>query len=463
MVKYRTSLSVDMSKRLSFQTKFTYGVGELGTAIPIGLSIFYLLFFLTEVVGLSPTLAGTVLLLGRVWDAVNDPVIGWLSDRTRSRWGRRYPWLVLGALPLGFFCFMQWIVPPLESQTSLFIYYVLMAMGGYAAFSVIILPMVAIATELTPDYDERTSIMSVRSAANIIGSVVGLVLAQIIFALVENTRRQYMILGGVSAIVIVLAIAVCVVGTYGQYRPVLKQQPQTSGHSVGFQLRRVFQNRAFRWVMGVYLCSWVGVQVTAAMLPYFVTDWMHLGEQHFTQMAIAVQGSSVAMLPFWLWITKRTSKQMVYFIGAPIALIGVGLLGLVQPGQVVSMYIVGATIGVGVSTFYLVPFAMLPDVIDDEEVRTGERQEGMFISLMVFLQKVGVAIAIFLSGWMLDWADQIGPDTRLSVIRLLASALPGLLIFGGVYCVYRYPLTRRAHHRIRLQLERNRKHPHKIP
>ncbi|MEL6231177.1 MAG: glycoside-pentoside-hexuronide (GPH):cation symporter [Cyanobacteria bacterium J06627_3] len=452
-----------MSKRLSFQTKFTYGVGELGTAIPIGLSIFYLLFFLTEVVGLSPTLAGTVLLLGRVWDAINDPVIGWLSDRTRSRWGRRYPWLVLGALPLGFFCFMQWIVPPLESQTSLFIYYVLMAMGGYAAFSVIILPMVAIATELTPDYDERTSIMSVRSAANIIGSVVGLVLAQIIFALVENTRRQYMILGGVSAIVIVVAIAVCVVGTYGQYQPVLKQQPQTSGHSVGFQLRRVFQNRAFRWVMGVYLCSWVGVQVTAAMLPYFVTDWMHLGEQHFTQMAIAVQGSSVAMLPFWLWITKRTSKQMVYFIGAPIALIGVGLLGLVQPGQVVSMYVVGATIGIGVSTFYLVPFAMLPDVIDDEEVRTGERQEGMFISLMVFLQKVGVAIAIFLSGWMLDWANQIGPDARLLVIRLLASALPSLLIFGGVYCVYRYPLTRRAHHRIRLQLERNRKQPHKTP
>ncbi|MEA5465634.1 MFS transporter [Leptothoe sp. PORK10 BA2] len=448
-----------MSNRLSFQTKFTYGVGEFGTAIPIGLSIFYLLFFLTEVVGLSPTLAGTVLLLGRVWDAINDPVIGWLSDRTQSRWGRRYPWLVLGAVPLGFFCFMQWIVPPLESQTSLFIYYVLMAMGGYAAFSVVILPMVAIATELTPDYDERTSIMSVRSASDILGSVVGLVLAQIIFALVEDTRRQYMILGGVSGIVIVLAIAICVVGTYDQYRPVLRQQTQASSHSMGFQLRRVFQNRSFRWVMGVYLCSWMGVQVTAAMLPYFVTDWMQLGEQHFTQMAIVVQGSSVSMLPFWLWITKRTSKQMVYFAGAPITLIGVGLLGLVQPGQVAAMYLVGGTIGVGLSTFYLVPFAMLPDVIDDEELRTGERQEGMFISMMVFLQKVGVAIAIFVSGWMLDWANQIGPDTRLLVIRLLASALPSVLIFGGVYCVYRYPLTRKAHHRIRLQLERDRKQP----
>ena len=448
-----------MSTRLSFQTKFAYGVGELGTAIPIGLSIFYLLFFLTEVVGLSPTLAGTVLLLGRVWDAVNDPVIGWLSDRTQSRWGRRYPWLVLGALPLGFFCFMQWIVPPLESQTSLFVYYVLMAMGGYAAFSVIILPMVAIATELTPDYDERTSIMSVRSAANIIGSVVGLVLAQIIFVLVDDTRRQYMILGGVSAVLIVLAIAVCVVGTYGQYRPVMRQQPELSPHTIGQQLRQVFRNSAFRWVMGLYLCYWVGVQVTAAMLPYFVTDWMALGEQHFTQMAIAVQGSSVVMLPLWLWVTKRTSKQMVYFAGAPLALIGMCLLGCVQPGQIALMYSVGIVIGIGLSTFYLVPLSMLPDVIDDEELRTGERQEGMFISLMVFLQKVGVAIAIFLSGWMLDWAGQISPDTRLLVIRLLASALPCLLIFGGLYCVYRYPLTRRAHHRIRLQLERSRKQP----
>ncbi|MEO0352833.1 MAG: MFS transporter [Cyanobacteria bacterium P01_A01_bin.15] len=448
-----------MSTRLSATTKFAYGVGELGTAIPIGLSVFYLLFFLTEVVGLSSTLAGTILLVGRVWDAFNDPLIGWLSDRTRSRWGRRYPWLVLGALPLGFFSFMLWIVPPLESQASLFVYYVLMAMGGYAAFSVIILPMVAIATELTPDYDERTTIMSVRSAANIIGSVVGLLLAQFIFAAVENTRRQYMLLGGVSAIVIVLAIAVCVVGTYGQYRQVMRQQPELTPHPIGLQLRRVFQNRAFRWVMGLYLCSWVGVQVTAAMLPYFVTSWMNLGEQHFTQMAITVQGSSVALLPLWLWITKRTSKQMVYFAGAPLALIGVFTLGLVQPHQVGLMYVVGIVIGTGLSTFYLVPFAMLPDVIDEDELRTGERQEGMFISLMVFLQKVGVAIAIFVSGGLLDWANRVGPDMRLLVIRLLASALPGLLILGGIYCVYRYPLTRVAHHRIRLQLERNRKYP----
>ncbi|NEP60857.1 MAG: MFS transporter [Symploca sp. SIO2G7] len=449
-----------MSTRLSFKTKFTYGIGELGTAIPIGLAIFYLLFFLTEVVGLSPKLAGTVLLIGRVWDAVNDPVIGWLSDRTRSRWGRRYPWLVLGALPLGFFTFMLWLVPPLESQTSLFIYYVLMAAGGYTAFSVIILPMVAIATELTPDYDERTGIMSVRSAANIIGSVVGLLLAQIIFALVENTRRQYVILGGVSGSVIVVAIFVCVIGTYGQYRSVMRQQPELSPHPMGRQLRKVFQNRAFRWVMGLYLCSWVGVQVTAAMLPFLVTDWMQLNEQHFTQMAIAVQGSSVVLLPFWLWVTKRTSKQGVYFAGAPLALTGVCFLGLVQPGQIGLMYVSGLVTGAGLSTFYLVPFAMLPDVIDDEELRTGERQEGIFISLMVFLQKVGVAIAIFLSGWLLDWADHIGPDTRLLVIRLIASALPSLLIFGGLYCVYRYPLSRRAHHRIRLQLERDRKQPH---
>ncbi|MEM9804648.1 MAG: MFS transporter, partial [Cyanobacteria bacterium P01_D01_bin.56] len=349
-----------MSNRLSLQTKVAYGIGELGTAIPIGLAIFYLLFFLTEVVGLSPTLAGGVLLIGRIWDAANDPLIGWMSDRTRSRWGRRYPWLVLGALPLGFFTLMLWVVPPLQSQTSLFIYYTLMAIGGYTAFSVIILPMVAIATELTPDYDERTSIMSVRSAANIIGSVVGLTLAQVIFALVEDTQRQYMILGGVSGVFIVVSIVVCVVGTYGQYRPVMRNQPEVSPHPMGRQLRKVFKNRAFRWVMGLYLCSWVGVQVTAAMLPFFVTDWMGLGEQHFTQMAIAVQGSSVVMLPFWLWVTKRTSKQRVYFAGAPLALVGMCVLGLLQPGQIVAMYTVGLIIGAGLSTFYLVPFAMLP-------------------------------------------------------------------------------------------------------
>ena len=106
---------------LNLKTKLGYGVGEISKEIPGSILVFFLLFFFTDVVGLSPGLAGSVLLVGKVWDAINDPLVGWLSDRTRSRWGRRFPWMLVGAVPLGVSFWMLWLIPPLTSQWQLFV------------------------------------------------------------------------------------------------------------------------------------------------------------------------------------------------------------------------------------------------------------------------------------------------------------------------------------------------------
>jgi GPH family glycoside/pentoside/hexuronide:cation symporter len=433
--------------RLSLSTQLAYGIGELGTVMPIGIAVFFLLYFLTNVAGLSPTLAGTVLLLGRVWDAVNDPLIGWLSDRTRSRWGRRYPWMIYGALPLALCCALQWIVPPLKSQTALFLYYSLLSLVAYAAFSAVLLPFSALAAELTRDYDERTSLMGVKAGFNIAGTVLGLLLAQVVFAAVPNVRQQYMTLGGLSALAVVVSLVICVGGTQQRYWAV--HQPAVATPAFWSQIPSLLANRPFRWVMGLYLCSWMGVQVTAAMLPYYVSSWMGLPEQHFTQMALAVQGTAVLVMPFWIWFTRQTSKQTTYLVGAPLAALALLGLSLVQPGQVGVMYGLAMLTGVGLATFYLAPLAMLPDVIDDDAGQTGQRREGLFFSFLVFFQKVGLAIALYIVGRSLDLAGFIAatapsaqPATALWAIRLLIGVFPASLILLGLYCAYRYPLTR---------------------
>ncbi|NEQ30039.1 MAG: MFS transporter [Leptolyngbya sp. SIO4C5] len=437
--------------RLSWRTQVAYGLGELGIAAPVSLAIFFLLFFLTDVAGLSPGLAGTTLLLGRLWDAVNDPLVGWLSDRTQSPLGRRYSWMVAAALPLGLCCWLQWWVPPLANQTALFLYYCLISLLAYGLYTAVQLPFTALAAELAASYDQRTQIMSVKAGCNLGGSILGLLLAQVIFAAVADTQRQYWLLGAVTGGGVVLAIAIAVLGTYPRYRA-MQARRLVSSESVAITAqppwRSLATNHPFRYIVGLYLCSWLGLQVTAAVLPYFVTVWLGLTEQHFTQVAVVVQMTALLVLPLWSWLAQRLDKQRTYLLGAVIAIAGlIGFLGL-QPGQVGMLYGYAILVGLGVATFYFVPFALLADVIEQEAVQTGQRREGLFFSVLVFLQKGALAIALFLTGQVLagsGFVSEAGlsqPETALWAMRLLVGLLPTVLMAGGCLLAWRYPLDR---------------------
>ena len=154
-------------QKLSLGTKLAYGSGDLGTAISAALRAFFMLFFFTDVAGLSPQAAGSIILINKLWDAVNDPAVGWLSDHTVTRWGRRRPWLLWGAIPFGVMFFLLWWVPPLDS-TGKYIYYTIVALLLDTFFTVINVPYTALTAELTHDYDERTSLNSYRFAFSVL-------------------------------------------------------------------------------------------------------------------------------------------------------------------------------------------------------------------------------------------------------------------------------------------------------
>jgi GPH family glycoside/pentoside/hexuronide:cation symporter len=197
-------------------------------------------------------------------------------------------------------------------------------------------------------------------------------------------------------------------------------------------------NFPFLCVIGIYLCSWLGLQVTAAILPYFVINWMRLPDHHFTQAAIAVQGTALTMMFFWSTVATRLGKRAVYWMGIPLTICALVGLCFLQPGQVGLMYVLAVMVGVGLSTAYLVPWSMLPDVLDLDELNTGQRREGIFCGLVVQLQKIAVAIALFLVGKILDWAGFIPtapgqlppaqPESAMMAIRLLIGPVPAILI-----------------------------------
>lgn len=451
---------------LPWSVKLAYGVGELAAAVPASLSAFFVLYFFTTVAGLNPALAGSVILIGRLWDAINDPLIGWLSDRTVSPLGRRFPWMLGGVVPMALCALLLWTVPPFASQGSIFAYYVVLSFVAFAAFTAVQLPYTALAAELSDDYDERTTLIGTKAAFSIGAGILAVLMAQIVFAEVADPKRQYFILGAISASLAVVMVGLCVAGTYRRYWQAQKvlaraHPPAVAAASLLGDIRSVFGNVAFRQVLGLYLCSWMSVQVTAAMLPYFVDAWMGLSETHSAQMALAVQGTAIVMLLGWNRVARWSDKRIVFLLGAPVAMIALFGLITVRPGQIGWMYSLGILAGLGVATLYTMPFAMLPDVIDLDELQSGQRREGLYFSSLVFLQKLGLAAALFLSGQLLSWTGYNSqavtqPDQALWAIRLLIGPLPALLLLSSLWFAYRYPISRDLHRQILAALDMQR-------
>ncbi len=460
-------------EKLNLKTKLAYGAGDLGTAVSANILAFYWSVFLTDVAGLSAGLAGSIRLISGIWDAANDPFVGSLSDRTRSRWGRRHPWMLFGAIPLGFFFFLHWVVPHFSddrntNQWGLFWFNVVVSLFFNTAYTAVNLPYTAMTPELTEDYNERTNLTSIRFQFSIGGSILSLILALVIFSVVKEPIQQYLLLGGVFGVFSVLPVIWCVWGTRDRMAIVEAKHLNTTSESLSFgkQLKIVFSNVPFLYVIGIYLFSWSAVQITASIIPYFVVNWMGLPQAMSAQIALSVQGTALVMLFVWSRLSERYGKKAVYFMGMSFWMIAQAGLFFLQPGQVGLMYVLGIMAGFGVSTAYLIPWSMMPDVIELDELRTGQRREGIFYGFMVLVQKIGLAIALFLVLRALDFAGYISsagasaphqPESALLAIRLAIGPLPTVCLIFGLILAYFYPITREAHAEILLKLEEKRR------
>jgi GPH family glycoside/pentoside/hexuronide:cation symporter len=463
------------NEKLDLKTKLAYGAGDLGPAITSNIAIFYLLLFFTNVAGIPPGLAGSILMIGKIWDAVNDPVVGVLTDKTQSRrWGRRLPWMFYGAIPFGLFFFLQWIVPQFTPNQSsniwpLFWYYVAIGIMSQAFFTIVNLPYTAMTPELSQDYDERTSLNSFRFTFSIGGSILSLIFAQIVFAVIREPQQQYLVLAAICTVISVLSLYWCVYGTRKRILAFESKRIQLEQPAeIPFieQIKIAFSNKPFLFVIAIYLFSWLGVQITATVIPYFVIYCMKLKDSQVPTVLIAVQGTALLMLFVWSYLSKRFGKKIVYFLGMTLWIIAAAGLFFLQANQIGLMYFMAVMAGCGVSTAYLIPWSMIPDVIELDELQTGQRREGVFYGFMVLLQKFGLAFGLFIvgnalqaSGFRETIAGQstpIQPDSALSAIRIIVGPVPTICLILGLILTFFYPITREMHAEIMFKLQERR-------
>ncbi len=461
--------------KLSLSVKLAYGAGEFGPAMAGSVLIFNLLYFLTNVAGIRADLAANIYMIGKIWDAVNDPMVGLLSDKTRSKWGRRMPWLIWGALPFGVFFLAQWVVPQFSAEPArnlwpLFWYYVVVSILANTFYTVVTLPYGAMTAELTEDYDERISLNSFRFAFSIGGSILGLVIAQVAFSLMEDPAQKYLVMGAMVTVLALASLAWCVIGTWKpamDYEKKRTEAPPARALSVGQQFRLVWQNKPFIYVCAIYLFSWLGVQLTATVLPYYVVNVMGLGMSSFSLIALVVQGVALVMLPVWGALARRVGKTQVYFYGMIIWILAQGGLYFLDATQLEWIWPLATMAGFGVSVAYLIPWSLMPDVIDYDELNTGERREGLYYGFMVLLQKFGLALGIFLVGKGLAAAGfietragmtpPVQPDSALTAIRISIGPLPTVALVIGMVLAWFYPITRKKSAEILEKLHERRR------
>lgn len=452
------------SQKIPLLTKLAFGAGDLGPAIVTAISGFFLLNFLINVAGLEPGPAGTLLLLVKLWDAVNDPLVGWLTDKTKSKMGRRRPWILYGAIPFGLFFFLHWVVPPID-ESAKFWYYLVIALLLDTAFTVVNVPYTALTAELSQDYDERTSLNSFRFSFSILGGVLSaFVHSLIIAAYKSDPQTGYALSVGIWAVVSVLGFLAVFFGVKEKGRGPTEEE---GGPGFFEGLRIAFANRAFILVTIIYLFSWLSIQFVQNNLLLYARDWVGIDAGQFGFLLLGVQVSAFVWVLIWARVSERIGKKNVYYVGGTIFMVVLIGLFFVQPGQASLLFVLGVVAGAGLGVGYLVPWSMLPDVIELDELQTGQRREGVFYGFFVLLQKFGLSLGLFISGWVLDFSgyikavsgqpDPVQPENVLWALRVLVGPAGAAILLLSFVAVYLYPITKEKHAEIRAALDQRKR------
>jgi GPH family glycoside/pentoside/hexuronide:cation symporter len=440
----------EIKEKIPFLNKILYGTGDLGISMNNSIITAFFSVFMVTVVGMPPGLVAIIFIIGRSWDFINDPIIGHLSDRTRTKWGRRRPFLLFGAIPFGLSFILLWLGPDF-SQTGLIIYYSLAYIVYEAMATIVYMPYYALTPELTEDYDERTKLTSYRMMFNIIGSLTAYILPLFIIGndWTQATKQQVLVMAMVAAVIAATPFLIVFLSTKEKKEFQRQELPKFIP-----SLKAAFKNRPFVFGAMMYLFTWMTIIVVESNLQFFI---IHIVQRQSQSMIIMVSifVTAIFALPIWNWVSKNWNKRYAYIGGVAFWAVVMMILIFMSPETPFWLILILCIMaGIGVSAAQVLPWSIIPDAIEWEEWQTGERNEGMFYSLITLLGKVGMAIAqpvglliLQLTGFK-EGQGVIQSPTALLGVRLVMGPLPALLLLSGILMAVFYPLTREQHHEV---------------
>lgn len=438
---------------LTLGTKLSYAVGNVGLQMLIAAMGFLLMIFYTDVALVPPAVAGAALLVGKVWDTINDPLFGWVTDRTRSRWGRHRVYLIYGAIPLAVVSAAVWMVPPGLSPVAAFLWIAITYTLFDTLMTLVQLPYQAMAANLTRDYDERTSLTAFASLGALIGFFAGSVLMPVLVRAAPDARTGYALAGACFGLAAGMAVAVV---AWRVREPVAEEaaaDPAPAWDSVRRTLLGTLRNRPFLLLVSAAGLVRLGLTLVQGALAYFVIYQLQGTQGDLPRLMAILLGVVGISLFVWKRVVDRWEKNRAYLLGLVFSATGLLALYWIGPGQQGAVPVVLALIGIGMGAHWIVPFAMVPDTIDHGHMLAGERTTGMYYGLFGLVDKIARTLATVVVAAVLDLTHYV-PNVAQSAqalggIRLMTGPLPALCLALAIPLLLAYPITRARHGEIR--------------
>ncbi|MEE4205400.1 MAG: glycoside-pentoside-hexuronide (GPH):cation symporter [Erythrobacter sp.] len=457
-----TAAALPPADRVPLGTRIGFGVGDFGFLVVWQGTTLFLMYFYTDVLGIDPVLAGTIYLVAMIWDAVTDPVIAALAERTRSRWGRYRPWIALGAVPFGLSFALAFSEPgdlPVEPWAWALVTHLLLR----TAYTAVSMPFNSMQARLTSDADERSVLAGFRMVGAATGGLAIVVLMPMVVQAfsAQGEAYGYFVAACVAGGLAVAGLLYCA-AAMREPNACDEAGPQQSLLADIAAIPGLFRSngpliRVFAVIVIGSIClGMFGKNV----LYHFKYD---VGREDLVTVALILPAVLlVVSSPFWVWLSRRRSKREALSTGLIIALIGY-LAFFFNPSEFLPGSLGAiALIGFGGSALPVMFWAMLPDTIEYGEMKSGVRAESRTFGFATFAQKAAVGINALLLGGLLSWAgfeantqQSAGTLTAMKAIMALVPAAGSIAIWA---ILRGYGLDRETHQDIvRSLADRNRR------
>lgn len=444
--------------KLSFKEKVGYSLGDTASHFVWDMVGFWLLFFYTDVYGISAAAAGTIMLVARFWDMAIDPIIGVVSDRTNTRWGKFRPYILFGAIPYALLAILTFTTPNL-GEIGKIIYagatYVLL-MTAYAAIN---LPYSALGAVMTDDTYERAGLNTYRFIAGFSGQfiVTGLALTLAEFFGHGNKAQgfQYTVL--MFAVLSLIFFFITFQTTKERVQP-----PKEQINSLNEDVKNLFKNKAWVILALVGIISFIMFAMQNAAIAYYFK--YYLGRENNVQLFNVIGTVAlIVALPFSKPLAKKFGNKNV-FIGSSL-ISGLFFMLIYLPGvkDLTTIYIFNIIAKMAYAPAVPLLWTMIADSADYGEWKTGRRATGLYFSAAVFAQKAGWGIGAAIAGWILALSsfvpNAIQNSTAITGIKLLVSVIPGILYMSCAIFMIFYKIDKKTTDQMKIDLDERRKEP----